>query len=190
MKRRAGFTLLEVMMALAVIAIGGSALIAMQVVTARSNTWSRNMMVATDVAQTWADRLKVDAVSWTDRNGFIGTTWLADSATVGQWMNPSVAQINVAPTPSRSFSFDRYGRDLPIGDATMFFCMGYRFTNVTVDATPAPTALRVDITVFWPRDDTGTMPSCALNVVTGPNQQFFRSVTLPVVLKRTVLPPL
>ncbi len=186
--RRAGFTLIEVMMALAVLTVAAGALIGTQMLTARSNTQARQITIATEIAQTWAERLKLDAVSWTDINGLASTTWLIDSTLgMNNWINPQTVVANVLPAPTRSFAFDRYGRDIQLGGTDLFYCVAYRF-NWVVDPNLAPgsnPAMRVDIRVFWPREDTATVPAC--DVGPGLNPVLFRSVGLPIVVKRTVL---
>jgi len=187
--RPSGFTLLEVMMALAVMTIGGSALIGMQAMTARFNTQSRQTAIATDIAQTWAERLKQDAVSWnlTDPQGLVSTTWILDNAVgFNQWMMPVAAQMPVA-LPWRTPAFDRYGRDVdPTVVADIFYCVAYRF-NPVVPALGARTpSMRVDIRVFWPREGTGSVGTCIPGVgMVGAN---YHSVGLPIVVRRGVLP--
>jgi type IV pilus assembly protein PilV len=187
--------LLEVMMALAVMTIGGSALIGMQAMTARFNTFSRQSAIATDIAQTWAERLKLDAVSWNSGttaanvdNIAVATTWLVDSTTfaVNVFGTPTVVQAAAAGVPMRSPAFDMYGRDVALGTAGVFYCVAYRFNTVVLAALGQPPALRVDIRVFWPREGLGVLPTCApasaVDVVR------FHSVGLPIVVRQGSLP--
>lgn len=192
MKRRAGFTLIEVMMALACLTLGAAALIGTQTMTMRSNSQARQMTIATDIAQTWAERLKLDAVSWNNVTQFAGTTWLVNQGGgMNQWMVPGTTQINGAPLPNRSYVFDSFGRDVPLGTPFMF-CMVYRFNWVVPPNALQPNAaqsMRVDIRVFWPRENTQTNASCASDPLNGPNPALYRTVSLPVVVKQMVLNP-
>lgn len=184
-----GFTLLEVMMALAVMTIGGSALIGMQAMTARFNTISRQTAIATDIAQTWAERLKLDAMSWNSTNPIgVSTVWLQDSDTYGLnvWGTPIAVTPVVAGVPLRSAAFDRYGLDVALGTAGTFYCVAYLFNTVVAPVADRTPAMRIDIRVFWPREGTGTVPTCAPASVA--NVANFHSVGLPIVVRRGVLP--
>lgn len=192
MRRRAvaGFTLLEVMMALAVMTIGGSALIGMQAMTARFNTQARQTAIATDIAQTWAERLRLDAATWDSVNPpTVTTTWIQDF-TVGldTWMTPVASQFPVKPLPWRTPAFDRYGLDVAPTDVTnIFYCVAYRFASVMRVQPQRTPSMRVDIRVYWPREGTRTVGTC--NPVTSLAVANFRSITLPIVVRRGVLPP-
>jgi len=177
MIRRAGFTLIEVMIAMAVLTVVAGGLIGMQTLTASSNRVSREVTVATEIAQTWAERMKLDALTW---NGNVATTvWLADSGVMNQWITP--VAFSLAPPPVRSFAFDRYGRDVAPGAADLFYCVAYNFNWVVPNQS-----MRIDIRVYWPRENARTAPACNPAAVGQP--QFFRSVALPMVVKQTVLP--
>ncbi|MEY4583070.1 MAG: hypothetical protein RL701_7773, partial [Pseudomonadota bacterium] len=62
--RRDGFTLVEVMVSLGVMMIGGMALIGMQQQTTRANVRSRDITIATQIAQNVIERLKLEALAW------------------------------------------------------------------------------------------------------------------------------
>lgn len=174
-------------MALAVIVVASGGLIGLQTLISRANNWSRQMTTGTDIALTWAERLKADAVTWTDQTAFVNTTWLGDSGVINTWMIPTVALTAVVPF--RSYAFDRYGRDIAPNGPTLFYCVGYRFAPTTFDPVGgAVTSLRVDIVTFWPREGAGTVPACVIDGIAGVNLAAFQSVTVPVAVKRTVLP--
>ncbi|KAF0166732.1 MAG: hypothetical protein FD160_4057 [Caulobacteraceae bacterium] len=63
--RRAGFTLIEVMVSLGVMMVGTMAVIALQQQSIRANVHARQMTIAMQIAQRWMERLKEDAHSWT-----------------------------------------------------------------------------------------------------------------------------
>lgn len=178
MTRRAGFTLIEVMMSIAVLTAVSAGLMGVQALTSSSNRVSREVTIATEIAQTWAERMKLDAMTW---NTNVATTvWLTDSAVMNQWLTP--VAFSVAPPPVRSYAFDRYGRDVDPTVGTTFYCVAYNYTWVVSNES-----MRIDIRVYWPREGTGTLPVCDPVAVTRPD--IYRSVGLPVVVKRTVLPP-
>src|SRR5512140_272462 len=65
---RHGYTLVELMMAIAVFAIGVSGIIAMQKVAAAANEHSKALSVATNIAQAWLDVLKADSSLYNQAN--------------------------------------------------------------------------------------------------------------------------
>ncbi|MFM2416203.1 MAG: hypothetical protein RL385_926, partial [Pseudomonadota bacterium] len=66
-RRSGGFTLIEVMIAVAIITIGSTGLFAMQGATLRANADASETTVATAFASTWLERIKRDALTWTLR---------------------------------------------------------------------------------------------------------------------------
>lgn len=63
-RARAGFTLVELMVAMVVLAIGIMATIAMQYTALAGYTASREMTGATEVARTVEQRIKIEALGW------------------------------------------------------------------------------------------------------------------------------
>ena len=64
MRRARGYTVIEVMIALTLLAIGTSGIIAMQKVTSVTNREARNLVIANQIARTWmeaAERLSTAA---------------------------------------------------------------------------------------------------------------------------------
>ena len=57
MTRRRGYTAVELMMALAILAVSVSGVLAMEKVTAVSNANARDVAVANGIAQTWLEQL-------------------------------------------------------------------------------------------------------------------------------------
>ena len=81
-RRSRGYTVVELMMALAVMAIGLSGVIAMQKVTLSSNGHARKLALATRLGQSWLDELAADAGQWNDTNDFDAfITWPRDIET-------------------------------------------------------------------------------------------------------------
>ena len=129
-------------MALAVMVVGATALVGLQQLTTRANTTSREMSTATQIMQTWLERLKLDALQWNAANVLTNTDYL--QTVDGTWIVPSVVG-------TQSPAFDHWGRDLaPIVDANTRFCMSYRLTWVF-----SGEAMRADVRVYWPRKAQG-----------------------------------
>ena len=173
----AGYTVVEVMMAMAVLSIGATGVIAMQKTALLGNLRARNLATASAIASAWMERLRIDGVRWTiDRAGVntIGATaYLSivqnDFPTVvnpeGIWFapvaNPEPGMAGVQPTK------DVRGMDTALG-TDQGFCTNIRLTQVL------PNMIRAEVRVFWLRNhgggkannETGTLagqPLCPVN---------------------------
>ncbi|WP_437769095.1 prepilin-type N-terminal cleavage/methylation domain-containing protein [Sorangium sp. So ce281] len=149
-----GYTLIEVMAALGVLAIGATGVLALQKATLISNTNARNLTIANSIAMTWAERLRVDALQWNDpmRVPDISsdTDWLALSATA-PFTKVTPTEIIALGSPSA----DVLGADIYPGDTSASaFCTHVRFRQFTdpVSGTPIwDSLLRAEIRVVWER---------------------------------------
>jgi prepilin-type N-terminal cleavage/methylation domain-containing protein len=151
--RNGGYTVVEVMMALAVLAIGSTGVIAMQQTALLGNTNARNLATATAVATTWAERLRTDGMQWTNTNGIsnLGATrWLSAASAapaLGPWFAPNEVLGFGSPRA------DILGADLFVGDpAAQAFCTELRLTSFPVAAGTNAHLIRAEIRVFWSRD--------------------------------------
>lgn len=158
---RRGFTVVELLMSLAVFAIGVSGVIAMQRVTIGANQHAKNLAIATSIAQAWQDQLAADATLWTGQAGLSQTTWLrlaSSSATGGDgWFRPGF-------DATRDFGagFDGLGNVVTDANVNLaHFCAHLRLT-VLYPTTGANGLIRTEVRVFWLRDGgTGVRPVCA-----------------------------
>ena len=151
--RQRGYTLVELMMALALFAVAVLGIIAMQKITVASNAHAKNIAIAQRIAQAWAGQLEMDATVW--RTGF-GVGWLNDASV---WQRPAYIE-------ARKFggAFDALGNpvsDNDVGQAR--FCTHLRMAwlypaNVS---TGGNGTLRAEIRVFWLRDDVAALDSNA-----------------------------
>jgi hypothetical protein len=153
MRRRwsRGYTVVELMMALAVFTAGVTGVIAMQRSVVAANRHARNVTVANGIAQAWLDQLAVDSSVW--RTTLDQTIWLNalnDSGNDGIWRLPAqsvAAERNFGPT------FNLFGA--PAAAATDF-CVHVRLTWLFRDELRGGRAgsgsIRTDVRVFWPRD--------------------------------------
>lgn len=152
-RSRAGYTLIEVMMALGVLTAGSVAILGMIQATTRGNMEARQISTANQVAQLWIERLRRDALNWT-------TTPLApsDPAQVGATVSsttflkltpsPGTASDWFVPapeTPGETANFGFYGNDLTAGE-TPHYC-----TNVRLAWVFPGQAVRADVRVWWAR---------------------------------------
>ncbi|WP_437745469.1 prepilin-type N-terminal cleavage/methylation domain-containing protein [Sorangium sp. So ce1504] len=150
-----GYTLIEVMAALGVLAIGATGVLALQKATLISNTNARNLAIANSIAMTWAERLRVDALQWNDpmRVPDINsdTDWLALSTTA-PFTKVTPTEITALGSPSA----DVLGADIYAGDTSASaFCTHVRFREFTdpVSGTRIwDSLLRAEIRVVWERN--------------------------------------
>ena len=160
-----GYTIVELMMAIAVFAIGVSGIIAMQKVAAAANQHSRALSVATNIAQTWQDQLNADASLYTERNPLANTQLLSQAINFNNvWHLPSDnTNLNLGA------AFDAMGNPL-LGNAAANaqFCVHVRLTHL--NNYPNLTSLdviRTEIRVFWPRTDANlSSPFCVVGGMT------------------------
>ncbi len=151
--------MVELMMAIAVFAIGVSGIIAMQKVTLASNIHAKNLAIATHVGQAWAEMLDSDSAAWNHPSQLNGATdldadtvWLKQITTnEGKWIRPAHnAGLKFGP------GFDALGNPTSvIGDAA--FCTHIRLTWLK-NQTDIPVGnglIRAEVRVFWHRDVQG-----------------------------------
>ncbi|UJR84328.1 type IV pilus modification PilV family protein [Sandaracinus amylolyticus] len=179
--RRAGYTLIEVMMALGVLAAGAVGVLGLQQAVMRGNLEARQIATATHIASTWVERLQRDAIGWS-RGGpsvvFSPATDLAntrylshvgDATDAPEWFVPVMVQT---PVTERA-TFDHFGRETDVA-AEMRFC-----TNVRLQWVYVGQAMRADVRVWWPRR-TASAQTAALQGCNGGNLEMLGTRTRDV----------
>lgn len=190
--RRAGYTLVEVMMAIAVMTAGALAVMALHQVTTFGNMQSRQLTTATQAAQTWVERLQRDSINWTtggptaDRSLGGLNTALARTTYLRSVARPGAAATWSVPAPAlatESWAFDHFGRDTRIA-ADMRFC-----TNVRLQWVYPAQAMRADVRVWYMRSHTGidVTPFVGCAAGTDPNTLTAQLQSLSFVYTSTVL---
>lgn len=147
--RARGYTVVELMMALAVFATGVTGIMAMQRTVIAANRHARDVTVANGIAQAWLDQLAVDATVW--RTDLLQTVWLQSVNTPGMngvWQLP--AQSNVRAFGPR---FTLFGAPNPNAND---YCAHIRLTWLYPDENGGGRAgsgsIRTEVRVFWLRD--------------------------------------
>jgi prepilin-type N-terminal cleavage/methylation domain-containing protein len=151
----AGYTVLEVMIALAVLAIGAAGIVAMQKGTLLGNTNARNLATANAIAATWAERLRADGLQWTEvagQNTILTTKWLKDAGNhfptitspEGTWIRPAGDAGATDGDNGVSYQANVQGLDTTVEGAAAF-CTNIRLVQLL------PTLIRAEIRVFWLR---------------------------------------
>lgn len=150
-----GYTVIEVMIALTLLAVGTSGVIAMQKVTAIANRDAKSLVIATQVARTWMERLRADAAQWNHPSAISAESDLADTRWLktvnGVWFRPA---DDLAGSPTA----DALGNDVRDADLTAgVFCTNVRLTWLygPVPTAPPPYLIRAEVRVYWLRDGGG-----------------------------------
>jgi prepilin-type N-terminal cleavage/methylation domain-containing protein len=173
-----GYTAIEVLMAMTVMAIGGAAVITMQKTSVTGNLDARKADVANAIARTWVERLQRDGMAWTlpgpdgigsnIANARIINQGIAGIGANGTWFLPDAEMGGVPETMSPGF--DILGRDLPqaaLGAAD--FCVHVRLTFLSNAPSPQD-LIRADVRVVWPIGIVNSYPGfCSQNAAKLPD---------------------
>jgi len=160
MKRRThtrGFTLLEVMMSLTILAIGMLGIVALQAATVGSTQDASQFSVANAVARTWVQRLQRDASRWNHPSQFRSsddineTAWLQlVQSNSNQWVRPGPSTMEPLASPA----FDKNGDDIPLGETVRLkddaiYCTHIRLRQLY------PDLIKAEVRVFWKKRRLG-----------------------------------
>jgi type IV pilus assembly protein PilV len=150
--KRRGVTVVEVLMALAMLAIGASGVIAMQKVTVVANRDAKSLGTATEIARAWVERLRADAILWNHPSALDSTsdlnqtTWLENVKLPqnGAWFRP-------ANTGALIFGMhDALGLDQPSANPVGGhgpYCVNLRLTWLRMNQS-----MRAEVRVYWLRE--------------------------------------
>lgn len=173
--RRAGYTLIEVMVAVAISAISISGIVFMQTATVRSNQDAHETQVATVFARNWIDRIRRDALMWTAPGAPVVGTMFADRdvalANSGGYFTPGLGIGDVpgtdwaVPIPAfggpESSGANFHGVDVGAVDIAIpgqpvvaagdiYYCANAKFVTVH-NVNNQPNAIRATVRVWWNR---------------------------------------
>ena len=187
--RARGYTVVEVMSAMTLFAIGAAGVIGMQRVTIQGGADARNFDIATNIAREWQHRLQRDALLWTQPNSVVSTSnldttrWLRTANIDNTWRLPAPGPLGAAE-PGYAAAFDLLGRDVDPTDPNHVFCVQYRLGWIAESNNGAnPTALiRAEIRVIWARLEFAP-PNCADITLDAPatrNQYHFVNVATAI----------
>jgi type IV pilus assembly protein PilV len=164
-RARQGFNLVEVMMAVAILAVGATGILGLQTAAIRGNQEANEYATATRIVEMWLDRYRLDAQAW--RQGGAGTLpspvllantellrvmpavgstgWIVPTTTSATFPAASVLSFNGNPQP-------------PLGAPNPIFC-----TQANLSWVYDATTIRVDVQTFWRRrgyTSTATVLTC------------------------------
>jgi prepilin-type N-terminal cleavage/methylation domain-containing protein len=157
-KQSRGYTAVEVLLAMTVLAIGAAGVMSMQTGAIQGNLDARKLDVANSIARDWLERLRRDATVWTlpggpfpAVNNFPNATLISANAgaPTGAWFLPPIP--GAYPAEGQSPAFDMLGRDLAATDlAIAVFCVNAKIDVVSYDQGGAiPELVRATVRVFW-----------------------------------------
>jgi prepilin-type N-terminal cleavage/methylation domain-containing protein len=158
-----GYTLVELMMALALFSVAVLGIISMQKITVASNAHAKNLAMAQRIAQAWAGQLEMDATQW--RTSLPSSGFLSAN---GVWERPLY-------NAGRSFgaAFDGLGNpvtDSQLGQAR--FCSHVRTSWMYRDVGATGNGmLRAEIRVFWQKEGEAALDSTTTLCATQTAQQ-------------------
>ena len=149
-----GYTVMEVMMSLAILGIGASGVVAVQKATLLANTSAKNLATANFIAETWMERLRVDALQWNEYNSvpdlINDTRWLRVASFAPAWISP-VAVLPIGGPEADVTGADKFTTD-PLPVSAVAFCTHLRLTQFDPNTLPTYRKLiRVEVRVIWSR---------------------------------------
>lgn len=152
--RQAGFTLVEVMLAVSVLIVGALGFTALQGATSISIQSAYETNIALDFQETWVARLQRDALAWRGSgSATLGQTQYLRADNLDEWFVPTPP----ADVTWESWAADAFGRDTRTNSA-MRYCVNVRLSNAhRFNPTGAPASdsdidmLRADVRVWWYR---------------------------------------
>ena len=187
------YTVVEVMMALAVLGLGASGVIAAQKATLIANTNARNLVAANAVAQAWMERMRVDALAWNepggvpeshDRHDVAGERGRGGAGDRDGVVLPGRVAGQDAAVPAGAPKADVMGADIYNGDPSApAFCPQVRLTKFSsssqANASPLWSyyrMIRVEVRVYW--DKTGHQLDCTAALPANPQTSGYGFVYL------------
>ncbi|MFO0553128.1 MAG: prepilin-type N-terminal cleavage/methylation domain-containing protein [Polyangiaceae bacterium] len=171
---RAGYTMVEVMMGLSILAIGASSIIALQRFSVMGTATSRHITNATNVTASVLETLNVESNSWTANTGadeaampWLGRTLNQATVPAGAWQKPANGLYG--------FTLDGMPVD-PSSGAVVAYCTHVRGMLLGPVSETAPglndqaDSIRVEARTFYARSGRDIAAECnawAANQVTG-----------------------
>lgn len=178
---RRAYTIIEVLIAISLLLIGVGGIIAMQHFATKANRDARMLSMANQIARTWLERLRSDAVQWNHPSPVRPGFWdLTDTQYLDGVLNTDGTADTTWTRPAWNTTlnwgarFDALGNDIPEVDGATTndtaFCAQYRLTwlyGPPIAAAP-PFLVRAEVRVFWPKEFSGasadTLPGSTTNL--------------------------
>lgn len=163
---RAGYTLVEVMVALSMLAIGITGILSLENAALLSNRRAQEMTIATNIARRWQERLRRDAMQW---NSPSQRRPLSDLATDTRYLCELVGCVGGGSAGGganrwfvprafgsgatlESAAFDAFGNDVPVGNARTRYCAHVRLNWLLPQSAIRQGIIRAEVRVWWYRE--------------------------------------
>ena len=165
--KKAGFTAIEVMLALTLLAIGTAGVIAMEQASIDGNYDARRLDVANSIMRLWIERLRRDGTLWTmpnpenpltnNRANALLIATVDPDPTNATWRLPTAREGDTAPLQPLMPQFDLLGRDILSSDTTtpVMFCVHTRLSWLVNEDL-----MRAEVRVFWPKGSQSMGNDC------------------------------
>lgn len=184
--RTQGYTLVEVMMAMAILAVGATGIMSLQTAATRGNQEANEMGTATRISEWWLDRLRLDALNWRIGGAgtlpspamFANTQYMRAMPAVGgtPWFVPAAATAAAGLPDANRLGFNG---NPGTAAGTAHFCTQAQLTWVYPGS-----ALRADVRVFWRRRQW-TSAAGAEACPAAPDRLDFHMVSASTILRYT-----
>lgn len=195
-RRARGYTSIEVMLSMAILAIGAAGVISMQRGAIQGNVDARRLDMANSIAREWIERLRRDSMMWTLPNqGNLATDNIGQAKLLanidGAWHLPNQRIAETAAdgtTPVNSPGFDILGVDqavLGATNTTVMFCVNTRMTVLVPGSL-----IRAEVRVFYPRglDVTPAAGFCAAEPPAATSTNLYHYVYAVSAIRKNMAP--
>jgi type IV pilus assembly protein PilV len=145
-RKQAGFTLVEVMIAIGIMTVGSLGILSMHHAVSGANRSAHEMNTALAITERWIERIERDSLSWSEPN--INSTTLTGTDYLAPLANTTSATGWFKPVPAssdESYASDYFGNDRSDRGPTKY-C-----TNMRLLWLRQGSSARVDIRTFWYR---------------------------------------
>lgn len=145
-RKQAGFTLVEVMIAVGIMTVGSLGILSMHHAVSGANRSAHELNTALAITERWIERIERDSLSWSQPGAATAelgaTAYLAPLAlttTTTGWFTPAPADAD------EQFAFDYFGEDTATA-SQIKYC-----TNLNLSWLRQGRSARVDVRTFWYR---------------------------------------
>ncbi len=141
-RKNEGFTLIEVMMALAILIVGAVGILSLQSASTRGNIAGRRMSAATQRSSIWIERLRRDALYWQQAGNPVGVAPQSQYLVhvEGGWFVPVSA--DPAETAAAGWTGDDH-----VGTEAVHYC-----THMRLSWAIPNESIRADVRTYWSKD--------------------------------------
>ena len=145
-RSRAGFTLVEVMIAIGIMTVGSLGILSMHHAVSGANRSAHELNTGLAITERWIERIERDSLAWSTQglntSQLIGTAYLsglAGTVSATDWFTPSPSDAD------EHSGFNYFGEDTDTS-SEIKYC-----TNLRLSWLRQGSSARVDVRTFWYR---------------------------------------